>query len=138
MKRISIRGFSAVTPATGVDQIHRVMVVLDLAPEGAAPAIADILNSVTVYSFPVGENAWRFRILYDSTVDLSATAESGSIHSFSWSQNLNAPELFGPGSSGTVTDVLSNALWLVVIGTSAAGATAGSVNYNTLLEFTDS
>jgi len=133
-----MRGFCAVTPGTGVDQIHRVLLVQDLAPEGVAPAITDILSAATVYSFPVGESAWRFKILWDQSVDLNATAESGSIHSFGVTLNLNTLELFNPSSVGNISDVQSNAIYAIVIGTSAAGATAGSVNYNTLIEYTDS
>jgi len=137
MKSIHCRGFGAVTPATGVDQIHRVMLVFDRATEGTTPSVTDILNSINVYSFPVGENAWRFQILWDRTIDLSATAESGSIASFKVDLNGNWPVLFNASSAGTVADLASGALWFVVIGTSAAGATAGSSNFNTLVEFVD-
>ncbi len=137
LRRLSLRGFCAVTPGTGVDQIHRVILVKDIAPEGVTPAITDILSSVSVYSFPVNESAWRFTILWDKTIDLSATAESGSIRSFGVSMPLGFPELFGPGSAGTIADIQSGSLYCIVIGTSSAGATAGSVSFNSLTEFTD-
>jgi len=137
IKRLALRGFCAATPATGVDQVHRVVLVKDLACEGAAPAIGDILSTINTYSFPVGETAWRFTILWDRTFDLNASAESGTIRSFSVDLPLSFTEFFNPSTAGTIADVQSGALWLIVIGSSAAGATAGSVNFNTLVEFLD-
>ncbi len=111
--------------------------VLDKAVEGTTPSIADIFSSVNTYSFPVSETAWRFQILSDRVFDLNASAEAGTIKSFEFQTNLNCLETFGASSAGTVADIQSGALWLVVIGTSAAGASAGTVTFNTLVEFRD-
>ncbi len=137
IKRLTLRGFCAATPSTGVDQIHRLLLVKDNATEGSTPALLDVLSAATVYSFPNSDNVWRFQILWDRTFDLNASAEAGTIRSFSVSLPLNYLEFFNSGSAGTVADIQAGALWFIVVGTSTAGATAGSVSFNTLVEYED-
>jgi len=134
---INLRGFCAVTPTTGVDQIHRIMLVVDGAPNGALPALGDILLVNNTYSFADPQQIPRFKILFDKTVDLNNTAESGSIHSFRATVNTPFEVHFNSNSLGDIRDFVSGALYIVLIGSSTAGATAGSVNYNTRVLYTD-
>lgn len=137
VKSIRVRGFASVTPGTGVDQLHRYLVVWDVAPSGASPAILDILNAVNVYSFINEDNAWRFRILFDETVALNSTAESGSIHELDRTLKVNRKIHFNDNSLGDIRDIQSGALFFIAIGTSAAGATAGTFTGNSLVEYID-
>lgn len=137
IKSVWIRGFAAVTPATGVDQIHRYMLVWDKAPEGATPAITDILNAVTVYSFPNEDNRWRFKLMFDKTFSLNATAEAGSIKPIKPFIKCIKKVHYNDNSLGDIRDIQSGALYFVAIGTSAAGATAGSYTGQSIIKFLD-
>lgn len=138
VKTIHVRGFASVTPGTGVDQIHRFLVVWDAAPSGVSPNITDILNAITVYSFPNEDNAsWRFKILYDHSFALSATAESGSIVALDKVLAVNRKVHYNDNALGDIRDIQSGALYFVTIGTSAAGATAGTFTGNSIVKFID-
>jgi len=134
---VQARGFCAVTPGTGVDQVHRIMIVKDLACTGAMPAIGDILLAVNTYSFADPNALPRFQILFDRVYDLNASAESSSIRSFRVNLPVKFEVHYNANSLGDIRDFVSGALYFVVLGSSVAGATAGSVNYNTRILFTD-
>jgi len=134
---IKFSGFTSVTPGTGVDQVHRHMIVWDRFPNGATPAITDILLANNVYAFLDPINSPRFKILWDVTTPLNATAEAGSIRVVRASVPLRTTVYYNENSLGDIRDILSGALFLVTIGTSAAGATAGSTNWNAKFSFTD-
>jgi len=137
IRRLQIRGFCAVTPTTGVDQLHRVMLIVDQQANAAAPTLATILQATTVYSFPDPEYVDRFRIIYDRTFALNATAESGSIIPFNIDLRTKVDTHFNASAYGDIRDIISGSIYLGVIGTSAAGGTAGSVNLSTIVRFTD-
>lgn len=137
VKSVRLRGFAAVTPATGVDQLHRYMLVWDVAPNGASPNITDVVNAINTYSFINENNAWRFRILFDQTVPLSASAESGSIVEFDRTVKVNRKIHFNDNALGDIRDIQSGAIFFIAIGTSAAGATAGTFTGNSLVEYID-
>jgi len=136
-RALELSGFCAVTPATGVDQIHRLMIVRDFAPNGATPTLGDILSATSVYSFVNENSLWRFHVYYDHCFDLSATAESGSIASFRKKIKLGYVVQYNANALGDIRDCDSGALFIVIIGTSAAGVTAGSCNYSARLTYTD-
>lgn len=134
---LKFSGFTSVTPGTGVDQVHRHMIVWDRFPNGATPAITDILLANNVYSFPDPINSPRFQILSDRIVSLNATAEAGSIRVLRASIPLRGTVFYNENSLGDIRDILTGALFLIVIGTSAAGVTAGTTNWNAKFSFTD-
>jgi len=137
MRQLQLRLHSYVTAGTGVDQVHRVLVVLDHQTNGAAPGVTDILDAVTTTAFPNQDNRLRFMILYDKVFTLSASAESGSMQFATVDIPLRYITQYNAGTAGTVGDIASNGLFLVVLGTEAAGASAGTVRWSERLNYTD-
>ena len=137
VRSVHQRGFGSVTPATGVDQLHRYLLLVDRAPSGVAPAITDILNAVNVYAFINEDNRWRFKILYDETFNLNATAESGSIRAVNKMIRMVQKIHYNDNSLGDIRDIQSGAIYWLAIGTSAAGATAGTFTGNSIISYID-
>jgi hypothetical protein len=119
-----------VTGGTGVDQFHRILIVADRQPNGAALAITDVLDSVSVVS-PINlANRARFTILWDEFHHLNATAEAGSQKAFYLSKSMkNLRVIFNSGVAGTIADIATNSVYILTIGSVGAGATAGSCTY---------
>jgi len=137
MRGLDLRLTASVVAGTGVDQIQRVLVVLDHQPNGAAPVITDILDAVSTESRPNLINAWRFTILQDTRFDLNASAEPGSKRAITEKICLGRSTHYNNGVAGTVADIVTNSLFLVFVGSEAAGATAGTVTGTSRVRFVD-
>ena len=137
MKHMELRVQNSVTSGTGVDQHHRFLLVLDSQTNGAAPAITDVLTSVSTLAYPNLNNRSRFRILLDKTVVLNASAEPFS-HTFEKHfLPLNIAVTYNAGNTGTVADIATNSLYFIALGTQAAGATAGACTVASRVRFSD-
>jgi len=126
-----------VTPGTGVDQVQRCLVVMDHQTNGAALAITDVLTAVGTESLPNYSNTNRFTILLDRRFNLNATAEPGSRVVFDSNIPLHANVYFNTGTAGTVADIVKNSLYVIGLGSTAPGATAGTVNCACRVLFSD-
>jgi hypothetical protein len=118
---------SYVTAATGVDQIHRILLVWDKQPNGAALAILDVLDATTVYAQQNIANTSRFKILWDVFHALNASAEPGSLKAIEVSIPIKKVAIYNSGGAGTVADIATGSLYLISLGNIAPGATAGGV-----------
>jgi hypothetical protein len=128
----------AVTGTTGVDQTQRFILVFDRQSNGAAPAITDVLDSNSPFSLFNKDNAQRFRIVTDVVKVLNASAESGSTHVTGIiRKRLNVAVMYNSGTAGTIADINTGGLFLITLGSSTAGATAGSVVGRVCVNFTD-
>lgn len=127
----------AVTAGTGVDQTVRCLVVQDRQSNGAAPLITDVLTAVGTVTFPNLINQARFKILRDVVLDLNATAEAGSIKSFRLRLPLKAVTQFNDGVAGTVADIVTNSIFVMVMGSIVAGALASTSTVNCRYRFSD-
>jgi hypothetical protein len=127
---------SSVTATTGTDQFSRFLVVLDHQPNGAAPAITDVLTAVGVIA-PINlSNRNRFVVVVDKKFHLNASAEPGSQKSF----HCRMPAFvttYNTGTAGTIADITSNSLYFIGIGDNAAGVTAASDTIVSRLFFKD-
>lgn len=128
MKSIQCTVQLYVTDTTGLDQSQRILVVYDKQTNAAAPAVTDILTAATVFSPRNLENRKRFTVLMDRCYTLNASAESGSSRLFKWYRRLRHPITFNSGNAGTVADIVTGGLYVVLIGNRAAGATAGAID----------
>jgi len=141
LRSIELRGYNYVTTATGTDQIHRVMLVLDAQPNGAALTTAMVLETVSHLSPRNLENRMRFRILFDKTMalnsDLANHEEPGARKIWKIYKRFHIPVTFNAGDAGTIADITTNSLYLILIGSNAAGVTAGSFQGYSRLRFTD-
>jgi hypothetical protein len=138
MRRITHTLVSYVTPSTGVDQTHRYLLVFDKQANGVAPAITDVLVSVSTVALPNLNNRLRFVILHDELKALNASAEPGSY----WATGMRKLQCslnvqFNSGDAGTVTDIQTGALYLITLGSMVAGVTAGTFSGRTRVEYID-
>lgn len=126
------------TPTTGKDQRQRLLIVLDKQANGTAPSASDILDTVTVESLPNLSNQKRFTILYDRRFVRNASAEPGSQAIVNISLPLDGRIVqFNGGTTGTVADIVTNSLYMVVLGSEVDGATGGTGNYSLRTRFQD-
>lgn len=137
MRSIQLTCQSNVTTGTGVDQTHRVLLVYDRQTNAAALTAAQVLTAVTVFSARNLENRRRFKILMDKRVTLNASGEPNSNIIWTFYRRLRHPITFNSGDAGTVADITTGSLYLVVVGNAAAGATAGTTSVYSRVRYTE-
>lgn len=108
--------------ASGSDTV-RVMVVLDTETKGAAPSVTDILTSASVLSSHnltnvscPGRTKNRFQVLRDRSYHLDNGA--GTVTTANLPIRMKVPlrcQTFYNGNAGTVSDLLKNHIWVLVI-----------------------
>lgn len=143
MKSVFVRGIVFPDDVITLNSLARIMLVYDMQANGAAPIITDILKSATAVANLNLNNRDRFKILMDkefavAKTDNTATqAVSGSptCHRFKKYTRLNHEVLFN-GTTAAVGSIATGALYLVTIGTQAAGD-AASVTIATRIRFED-
>lgn len=107
----------------------RVMLIYDAQPNGALPAITDILTASTSNAFMNLNNRDRFKVIADvnesigHVVDTATQAQAGSptVHNVSVYKKINLETIYD-GTTAAIADVQTGALLLVTIGNQAAGA----------------
>lgn len=114
-------------------QLGRVILLWDMQPNGALPAVTDVLLTADSRSHLNPNNRDRFKVIWDKQwafgsmyVDTTATQAvsfaSGLINApVKYFKKLRQEVIFNAGSAGTVADINSGALILLTIGTQAAG-----------------
>ena len=113
-------------------QQARMIIVVDNQPNGAAPAITDILNTAEPSSQLNLNNRDRFRILCDkeyffdpvalsTTANQSVAAMNRTGYNIKVYKRLNQEMIFNSVNGGTVADIASGALYMVWLGSIAAG-----------------
>lgn len=137
MMSIQFKAYFGVTAGTGTDQLQRALLVYDRQTNGAALTAAQVLSTANVVAPRSLENRKRFKILMDKTVTLNASGEPGSNEFFQFYRRLRHPVEYNSGNAGTVADITTGSLYLVVIGSNAAGATAGALTWNSRIRFLD-
>lgn len=114
-------------------QAARMMLVCDLQPNGSAPAITDILTTADPSSHLNLNNRDRFLILKDknfvfdplylsTTATQSYATASNQIKFLKVYKKLNMETIFNATNGGSIADITSGALYMVWIGSRAAGA----------------
>lgn len=154
LKSVYIRGHVssqyATTAATGITlgQLYRMIIFIDLQPNGAAPATTDLLVTAAPQSHLNLNNRDRFKILCDKqwTVDpyFYSTTASASVASASrqiWPvkkyKKLNIETVFNATNGGTIADIASGALYMFWIGSSGTGNADGIASVSTRVRFSD-
>lgn len=137
VRSMEIKMLNTATAATGVDQLQRVLIVLDKQANGATPAITDILTANNINAPRNLNNSKRFKILVDKRMQLNAAGESGSTRLWKKYKKMYIPVQYNNGNAGTSADITTNALYMVSLGNIAAGVTAGIVQGYCRLRFTE-
>lgn len=121
----------------------RVMLVWDNAVNGALPAILDIITIADGVAFPLVNNANRFTILVDRTFAVGKVDNTATT-AFASSPTTFDVEIYKPlncvtqyiGTAATIASVGNGGLYLLTIGSGAAGA-AATLNAATRVRFVD-
>lgn len=137
LKSIQINGTVAVVPATGTDQVVRVLYVYDKNPNAIALSVLDVLDLVTVSSMRNLNNRDRFHILYDMKFCLNSSGEPGSQAQFTHYRKLNKPVVFNASNAGTIADVNTGSVYAIGIGSNVLGVTSGTGSLTSRIRFTD-
>lgn len=159
IKSVYIRGICGLSAAlttitTGVvaqGQLLRLIIFQDLQPNGAAPALADLLNNATANAQLNPNNRDRFRILkdkcwafgrfqWDTTATQAYAMTSGnSVAQVKCYKKLDLETVFNAGTAGAIADINSGAIYMCWVGDQAAGTdTAGAAIVSTRARFYDS
>jgi hypothetical protein len=124
IKSIQLRGrVEADTAATIAPWAF--MLVYDKRPTGALPAITDILVSISSQSLNNDDNSGRFQILHRQdgvTIGNNTTptvgTEAVTVNTF---VKVNKASVYKAGTTGAIAEIEQGAIYLVTVGTIAAG-----------------
>lgn len=139
IQSLELKYRAAVVATTGLDQTHRILLVLDRQCNGAALTLADVIVPANTEGLRNLASRRRYKILQDIRFDLNAAAESGSSHAGKLYMKFKKPILveFNAGNAGTVADISSGSIYMIHLGSNAAGITAGTCAAVTRLRYTD-
>lgn len=134
-------GAAALTPS----QQWRMILLVDNQPNGAPPAITDILVSADPSSQLNLNNRDRFKVLVDKVFVsgplLYGAAQpflvDNSTKSVTCYKRLDLETIYNAGNAGTIGDINSGALYMVWIGSNAAGNDDGQARLSARLRFVD-
>lgn len=148
LKSLQVRGYSAANSTATFNDVAW-MIVYDKRPTGALPAITDILVSASAQSLNNDNNSGRFAILKrvdqvllgnfsltgavaNALTDISAVSEDCFL-------DLHSKEtVYKAAATGAIADIEQGALYLVTVGSNAAGTTAAAATLAFRLRFWDS
>lgn len=139
-----------VSAATTVGtQLCRMIILADLQPNGAAPAITDILNTASPASHLNLNFRDRFKIYCDKTWALgpfyfntTATQSIGMVGSpqmipIKKFKKINLESIYNATNGGTIADISTGALYMVWIGSTASGADDAIATLGTRVRYDD-
>lgn len=141
LKSLQCRGSMLANAAVTSTDVA-MLIVYDKRPTGALPAITDILVSVSATSFNNDNNSGRFRILKRVDAILTGSAANNyttdSAMNNDWFLPLKGlPQVFKSAGTGAIADIDEGALYLVTVGGSGAGTTAGTLTAAFRLRYID-
>ncbi len=120
-------------PATAVNTSTRVIVVIDTQPNGVLMTIAELLNGSNTIDFRNLDNRKRFVILTDRVVTQSATANT--LNQLTWYKQIDMKTIYDDSNAGTIADIESNALLMILISSEATNTP--TVQVETRMRFID-
>lgn len=130
LKSIQIRGQARSNSATTYTS-GAMLIVYDKRPDGNLPAITAILDTASADSFNNDTNSGRFRIIrrYDWTFSGNSTAPAtgNEVHDINEFISLKGlPTVYKAAGTGAIGDIEQGALYVVTVGTDAAGTGAAA------------
>lgn len=153
MNSLYIRGFCRhnndfVANSASSGDLWRMIVFMDMQPNGAAPTVTDLLVTATSSSHLNMNNRDRFKVLIDKQyapgpwtalvgppVNISGDRTAFPVKKY---KKINAETIYNAGAAGTIGDIISGALYMFWIGQYAAGSgVQGEAVVSTRLRFSD-
>jgi len=120
-----------------IDSFTRFIVYYDKQCNGAAPAMTDLLLANSLYSPKSLANVRRFKILYDQLGQVELTGNDGSMVTYERYRRMNLRTEFNTGVAGTIADITTGSLYLVIMGSNAAGGNAFATAGSARVRYTD-
>lgn len=140
-KSIQMRGGVSVNTTATTNDIS-IILVYDRRPTGALPAITDVLVSADANSFNNDANSGRFKIL--RRIDMVLTGNSTTPATGNESKNVteyiplkDLPAVFKAAGTGAIGDIEEGALYMITVGSRAAGTTAAAFSAGIRTRFID-
>lgn len=139
LKSVYIKGMvqmeSAANPTTAdlaTGNLTRIIIFADMQPNGALPAVTDVLNSALPQSHLNLNNRDRFKIycdkmyymdpmVYNTTATQAVACWGNTGRAIKIYKRLNLETIFNATNGGTIADISSGALLILTIGNVAAG-----------------
>lgn len=148
MKGLQIRGFASNGSTATLNDVA-FMIVYDKRPTGALPAVTDILVTANANSLNNDANSGRFAIIkrWDNFMlgNLSLTGavanalvENTAIGTDCYVDLGKREVVYKAAATGAIADIEQGALYLVTVGSTAAGTAAAALNFNGRVRFFDS
>lgn len=138
-KSLQVRG-QIIANAAAVYNDCAMLVVYDKRPTGSLPAITDILQFATAASMNNDDNSGRFVILKRKDFRLvgsSSTPTSQSSIGCDFYLKINRPAVFKSAGTGAIGDISEGALYVISVGSNAAGTSAAASNLAFRVRFVD-
>lgn len=118
------------------------LVVYDKRPTGSLPGVTDILNTASSASFNNDANSGRFQIL--KRVDRTMIGNNAAVTTGQEAKNVdfylslrNLPCVYKAAGTGAIGDIEEGALYLVQVGSIAAGTAAAALTIGFRTRYVD-
>lgn len=136
MKSLYINGVVYVAPtSTGATPV-RVLVVYDKQSNGTAPVATDVVQEDAITSPMNLGNSSRFEVICDHWIPCVGTA-GPQAQPFRIYKKLNHKVEFNAGSAGTIADIQTGSVYVLVWTTNAIGTAALLTFNDTRIRFVD-
>jgi len=140
-KSLMIRAFIT-AGTTNTVNTPVLMIVYDKRPTGALPAITDIIQTVTPNSMMNDNNTGRFEVIRRKQFEQagnSTTPQTGQerIIYEDFVRMNKRPITFESAGTGSIGDIDSGALYLIMFSTNPTGTTASQCEFNIRTRFTE-
>ncbi len=103
--------------ATPINDMVRIMIVIDKQPNEIGLVIGDLLDTTTICSFRNLDQRKRFVILRDDVITLSVGG--GTVKYWNYYRKIDMITIYDDSDAGTIADISTNAMWLVMFSTEA-------------------
>ncbi len=104
--------------ATAVVTFLRVIIFIDKQPNEVTPVVTQLLDTSSIVSFRNLDQRKRFIILKDKVLTMSDVGTKQGI--MKWYKQLDAKTMYDAGTAGTIADITTNALFLMLVSSEAS------------------
>ena len=118
---------------------NRCIIFYDRQTNTAAPAVTDLLTAADCWAPRNLDNRHRFTILHDSRFFLSPVTPGIDVmhRDLSWYRRMRHPTTYNAVGGGTVADITSGGLFILLLGTEAVGSNPPIANGYARIRYTD-
>lgn len=136
MRNLYLRLTLVTAATTTLSGLYRFLVVYDKQPNAAALTAALVLEQNELEGQHNLGNSRRFKILVDKTKLIASTGTPQSIL-FEVKKKMNLPIEFNAGIAGTIADITTGSLYLIVFATGTHGVAIPDADMVSRVMFSD-